>query len=119
MNNKINKSVDYVSDEIGYDRVKQIANVVGNMVKNTMQNITNTVQRNDNSETGYDISDNETKAIAIPSKIRIECQQYYLNKIKIQKSVIRNRMYWENFTYIAINEDAEPMTFGEIRKLSK
>ena len=93
MNNKINKSVDYVSDEIGYDRVKQIANVVGNMVKNTMQNITNTVQRNDNSETGYDISDNETKAIAIPSKIRIECQQYYLNKIKIQKSVIRKRMY--------------------------
>lgn len=57
MNNKINKSVDYVSDEIGYDRVKQIANVVGNMVKNTMQNITNTVQRNDNSETGCDISD--------------------------------------------------------------
>ena len=38
-NNAINKGVNYVSNKTGSDTVKQIANVVGNMTKDTVSDV--------------------------------------------------------------------------------
>ena len=79
-NTAINKGVDYVSKKTGSDTVKQIANVVGNMAKDTVSDVANQIQGKASKDTtgaGYDISDldNETSPIAVPTKKRIASSQ--------------------------------------------
>ena len=97
-NNVINKGVDYVSNKTGSDTVKQIANVVGNMAKDTVSDVANQIQGNNAkaSGTGYDISDldNETSPIAVPTKKKNRIlTSLPQNENKIEKSVIRRRVY--------------------------
>ena len=78
----INKGVDYVSNKTGSDTVKQIANVVDNMAKDTVSDVANQIQGKTSKDTtgaGYDTSDldNETSPIAVPTKKRIESSQQF------------------------------------------
>ena len=89
-NNAINKGVNYVSQKTGSDTVKQIANVIGDMAKDTVSDVTKQIQGNGErsspgkplashgkdakaSGAGYDISDlsDEVNAMAVPTKKRI------------------------------------------------
>ena len=56
-NNAITKGVNYVSGKTGSDTVKQIANVVGDMAKESVSDVANRVQGNVGS--GYDVGDVE------------------------------------------------------------
>ena len=96
-NNAINKGVNYVSQKTGSDTVKQMANVVGNMTKEGITDVANGLQgKESKAGTGYDISDlsDEVNAMAVPAKkknrILIALPQ---NENKIEKSVIRRRVY--------------------------
>ena len=83
-NNAINKGVNYVSQKTGSDTVKQIANVVGYMAKDTVSDVANQIQGKTAGQTvqgsGYNISDldNETNPTAVLSKKRIESYQPFL-----------------------------------------
>ena len=71
-NAAINKGVNYVSNKTGSDTVKQIANVVGNMAKDTVSDVANKIQGKASKDTTgarYDISelDNETSPIVAPT----------------------------------------------------
>ena len=48
-NNAIKKGVNYVSNKTGSDTVKQIANVVGNMAKDTVSDVANQMQGKTNN----------------------------------------------------------------------
>ena len=92
-----NAGVNYVSQKTGSDTVKQIANVVGNMTKEGITDVANGLQgKESKAGTGYDISDlsDEVNAMAVPTKkknrILIALPQ---NENKIEKSVIRRRVY--------------------------
>ena len=79
-NAAINKGVNFVSNKTGSDTVKQIANVVGNMAKDTVSDVANQIQGKTSKGTtgaGYDTSDldNETRASKVPTKKRIESSQ--------------------------------------------
>ena len=96
----MNKGVDYVSNKTGSDTVKQIANVVGNMAKDTVSDVANQIQGKtsnaSNAGAGYDISDldNETSPIAVPAKKKNRILTALpQNENKIEKSVIRRRVY--------------------------
>ena len=60
-NNAITKGVNYVSGKTGSDTVKQIANVVGDMAKESVSDVANRVQGNVGS--GYDVGDVENAVI--------------------------------------------------------
>ena len=97
-NNAINKGVNYVSQKTGSDTVKQIANVIGDMAKGTVKDVVNQIQGKDAkaSGAGYDISDldNETRAIEVPTKKKNRILTALpQNENKIEKSVIRRRVY--------------------------
>ena len=98
-NTAINKGVDYVSKKTGSDTVKQIANVVGNMAKDTVSDVANQIQGKAGKDTtgaGYDISDldHETSPIAVPAKKKNRILTALpQNENKIEKSVIRKRVY--------------------------
>ena len=79
-NNAINKGVNYMSNKTGSDTIKQIANVLDNMAKDTVSDMTNQKQgkaSKDTTDAGYEISgfDNETNPIAVPTKKRIASSQ--------------------------------------------
>ena len=61
------------------DTVKQLANVIGDMAKDTVSDVANQIQGSNAkaSRTGYDISDldNETRAIEVQTQKRIESSQ--------------------------------------------
>ena len=97
-NNAINKGVNYVSQKTGSDTVKQIANVIGDMAKDTVSDVANQIQGKDAkaSGAGYDISDlsDEVNAMAVPTKKKNRILTALpQNENKIQKSVIRRRVY--------------------------
>ena len=97
-NNAINKGVNYVSQKTGSDTVKQIANVIGDMAKGTVSDVANQIQGKDAkaSGAGYDISDlsDEVNAMAVPTKKKNRILTALpQNENKIQKSVIRRRVY--------------------------
>ena len=79
-NNANNKGMNYANNKTGSNTFKQIANVVGNMAKDTVSDVANQIQGKANKDTtdaGYDISDmdNETSPIAVPAKKRIASSQ--------------------------------------------
>ena len=111
-NNAINKGVNYVSQKTGSDTVKQIANVVGDMAKGTVaelrsagttksshsvSDVANQIQgKESKAGTGYDISDlsDEVNAMAVPAKKKNRIlTSLPQNENKIEKSVIRRRVY--------------------------
>ena len=96
-NNAINKGVNYVSQKTGSDTVKQIANVVGDMAKGTVSDVANQIQgKESKAGTGYDISDlsDEVNAMAVPTKKKNRILTALpQNENKIEKSVIRRRVY--------------------------
>ena len=96
-NNAINKGVNYVSQKTGSDTVKQIANVIGDMAKDTVSDVANQIQgKESKAGTGYDISDlsDEVNAMAVPTKKKNRILTALpQNENKIQKSVIRRRVY--------------------------
>ena len=97
-NNAINKGVNYVSQKTGSDTVKQIANVIGDMAKDTVSDVANQIQGKDAkaSGAGYDISDlsDEVNAMTVPTKKKNRILTALpQNENKIQKSVIRRRVY--------------------------
>ena len=112
-NNAINKGVNYVSQKTGSDTVKQIANVIGDMAKGTVaelrsagttksshsvKDVANQIQGKDAkaSGAGYDISDlsDEVNAMAVPTKKKNRILTALpQNENKIEKSVIRRRVY--------------------------
>ena len=97
-NNAINKGLNYVNNKTGSDTVKQLANVIGDMAKGTVSDVANQIQGKDAkaSGAGYDISDldNETRAIEVPSKKKNRILTALpQNENKIEKSVIRRRVY--------------------------
>ena len=99
-NNAINKGVDYVSNKTGSDTIKQIVNVVGNVAKDTVSDVANQIQGKtsnaSNAGAGYEISgfDNETNPIAVPTKKKNRILTAIpQNENKIEKSVIRSRVY--------------------------
>ena len=96
-NNAINKGVNYVSQKTGSDTVKQIANVVGDMAKGTVSDVANQIQgKESKAGTGYDISDlsDEVNAMAVPAKKKNRILTALpQNENKIEKSVIRRRVY--------------------------
>ena len=79
--------------------MKQIANVVCNMAKDTVSDVANQIQGKANKDTtgaGYDISDsdNETTPIAVPTKKKNRILTALpQNENKIHKSIIRRRVY--------------------------
>ena len=95
-NNAINKGLNYVNNKTGSDTVKQIANVVENMAKDTMSNVANQIEGKAVQGSGYDISDldDETNPTAVSSneknRILTDLPQ---NENKIHKSIIRRRVY--------------------------
>ena len=98
-NNAINKGVNYMSNKTGSDTIKQIANVLDNMAKDTVSDMTNQKQgkaSKDTTDAGYEISgfDNETNPIAVPTKKKNRILTAIpQNENKIEKSVIRRRVY--------------------------
>ena len=94
-NNAINKGVNYVSQKTGSDTVKQIANVIGDMAKGTVSDVAKQIQGKA-SCARYDISDlsDEVNAMAVPTKKKNRILTALpQNENKIQKSVIRRRVY--------------------------
>ena len=97
-NNAINKGVNYVSQKTGSDTVKQMANVVSNMTKGGITDVANRLQGKDEKASGadYDISDFSDKVMATlvvtKNKNRINAALPQ-NENKIEKSVIRRRVY--------------------------
>ena len=84
-----------MSNKTGSDTVKQLANVVSNMAKETVSDVANQIQGKasnaSNAGAGYDISDldNETNPIAVPSKKKNRILTALpQNENKVQKSVI-------------------------------
>ena len=96
-NNAINKGVNYVNNKTGSDTVKQLANVIGDMAKGTVSDVANQIQgKESKAGAGYDISDldNETQAIEVPTKKKNRILTALpQNENKIEKSVIRRRVY--------------------------
>lgn len=96
-NNAINKGLNYVNQKTGSDTVKQIANVIGDMAKNTVSDVANQIQgKESKAGTGYDISDldNETQAIEVQTKKKNRILTALpQNENKMHESVIRRRVY--------------------------
>ena len=96
-NNAINKGLNYVKQKTGSDTVKQLANVIGDMAKGTVSDVANQIQgKESKAGTGYDISDldNETRAIEVQTKKKNRILTALpQNENKIEKSVIRRRVY--------------------------
>ena len=106
-NNAINKGLNYVNNKGSIpDAAKQLANVIGDMAKGTVSDVANQIQGNGErsshgkdakaSGAGYDISDldNETRAIEVPTKKKNRILTALpQNENKIEKSVIRRRVY--------------------------
>ena len=96
-NNAINKGLNYVNQKTGSDTVKQLANVIGDMAKGTVSDVANQIQgKESKAGTGYDISDldNETRAIEVQTKKKNRILTALpQNENKIEKSVIRRRVY--------------------------
>ena len=125
-NNVFNKSVNYISNKTGSDIVKQIANVVGNMAKDTVSDVANQIQGKASKNTtgaGYDISnlDNETTPIAVPTKEKESNPHSHSSEreqdtqVDNSKESVLGKLYMHGY----MNVDAEPMTFDEVRKLAK
>ena len=96
-NNAINKGVNYVNQKTGSDTVKQRANVIGDMTKEGITDVANRLQgKESKAGTGYDISDlsDEVNAMAVPAKKKNRILTALpQNENKIEKSVIRRRVY--------------------------
>ena len=73
-NNAITKGVNYVSGKTGSDTVKQIANVVGDMAKDTVSDVAKRVQGEENTEqatgSGYDVGDVEN--VVMPKEMKVK-----------------------------------------------
>ena len=105
-NNAITKGVNYVSGKTGSDTVKQIANVVGDMAKDTVSDVAKRVQGEENTGqatgSGYDVGDVENvvmpKEMVVKKRGRTPRIHTALpqSENKIYKSVvapIRKRVY--------------------------
>ena len=67
----IDKGVKYIGDKTGSDTLKQVANVVGDMAKDSVNTVaTNVANYGQNNCSGYDLNDlqNDTEAIDVVSK---------------------------------------------------
>ena len=75
-NNAITKGVNYVSGKTGSDTVKQIANVVGDMAKDTVSDVAKRVQGEENTGqgeqtgSGYDVGDVEN--VVMPKEMKVK-----------------------------------------------
>ena len=73
-NNAINRGVNYVSGKTGSDTVKQIANVVGNMAKDTVSDVAKRVQgeeaQGEPTGSGYDVGDVEN--VVMPKEMKVK-----------------------------------------------
>ena len=107
-NNAITKGVNYVSGKTGSDTVKQIANVVGDMAKDTVSDVAKRVQGEENTGqgeqtgSGYDVGDVEN--VVMPKEMKVKKRgrtprihtALPQSENKIHKSVvapIRKRVY--------------------------
>ena len=94
-NNAITKGVNYVSGKTGSDTVKQIANVVGDMAKDTVSDVAKRVQGEENTEqaTGSGYDEMKVKKRGRTPRIHTALPQ---SENKIHKSVVtppRRRVY--------------------------
>ena len=69
-NNAITKGVNYVSGKTGSDTVKQIANVVGDMAKDTVSDVAKRVQGEEAQGSGYDVGDVEN--VVMPKEMKVK-----------------------------------------------
>ena len=73
-NNAITKGVNYVSGKTGSDTVKQIANVVGDMAKDTVSDVAKRVQgeeaQGEPTGSGYDVGDVEN--VVMPKEMKVK-----------------------------------------------
>ena len=101
-NNAINRGVNYVSGKTGSDTVKQIANVVGDMAKDTVSDVAKRVQGEEAQGSGYDVGDVENvvmpKEMVVKKRGRTPRIHTALpqSENKIHKSVVaapRRRVY--------------------------
>ena len=75
-NNAITKGVNYVSGKTGSDTVKQIANVVGDMAKDTVSDVAKRVRGEENTGqgeqtgSGYDVGDVEN--VVMPKEMKVK-----------------------------------------------
>ena len=105
-NNAITKGVNYVSGKTGSDTVKQIANVVGDMAKDTVSDVAKRVQGEENTGQatgyGYDVGDVENAVMPKEMKVKKRGRTPRIHTAlpqsenKIHKSVvapIRKRVY--------------------------
>ena len=107
-NNAITKGVNYVSGKTGSDTVKQIANVVGDMAKESVSDVAKRVRGEENTEqgepvgSGYDVGDVEN--VVMPKEMKVKKRgrtprihtALPQSENKIHKSVvapIRKRVY--------------------------
>ena len=101
-NNAITKGVNYVSGKTGSDTVKQIANVVGDMAKDTVSDVAKRVRGEEAQGSGYDVGDVEN--VVMPKEMKVKKRgrtprihtALPQNENKIHKSVVaapRRRVY--------------------------
>ena len=69
-NNAITKGVNYVSGKTGSDTVKQIANVVGDMAKDTVSDVAKRVRGEEAQGSGYDVGDVEN--VVMPKEMKVK-----------------------------------------------
>ena len=87
-NNAINRGVNYVSGKTGSDTVKQIANVVGNMAKDTVSDVANRVRGEEVSGSGYDVGDVEN--IVMPKEMGSKKKKRIITALPQNENMIYN-----------------------------
>ena len=94
-NNAITKGVNYVSNKTGSDTVKQIANVVGNMAKESVSDVASRVRVGDgnaghsgNIGSGYDVGDVEN--VVMPKEMGSKKKKRILTALPQNENMIYN-----------------------------
>ena len=91
-NKYIDKAANYVGEKTGSDTMKQIAGVVSDMAKDSVNNVASTVS---NYGSGYDFADyhNDVAPVPVQSKKKRILTALPQNENQIHASVIRKRVY--------------------------
>ena len=87
-NNAINRGVNYVSGKTGSDTVKQIANVVGDMAKDTVDEVANRVRGEEVTGSGYDVGDVEN--VVMPKEMGSKKKKRILTALPQNENMIYN-----------------------------
>ena len=80
--------MNYVSGKTGSDTVKQIANVVGDMAKDTVDEVANRVRGEEVTGSGYDVGDVEN--VVMPKEMGSKKKKRILTALPQNENMIYN-----------------------------